>query len=698
MALSIIINKVAVATSFAAGATIATAVASGGTTPYIYSLATGSSKFTINSSTGVVTTIAAMNIANIASFSVTATDSTSTPVTITSDVTYPNIQAAAQNRFNKNSVIYKITKDIDLGNGVLTIPVGCTLDFQGGSIINGTIVGNNTTILAGLTTIFTTIVLQGSFKNGEFESSWFGVDVTKSNNSPYLQSTIDNALAVGVNKVKLPSGTINIDAPILIYGSGNYNNLNYTELIGKGMNVTTLNKTTTTPFSTINAAIILLRGIATPTDDLYNTKLSDLKINAQGHGVYINGGASEVIIERAVINAGDTSIYVSGNIWQSTFRELFLSGPYGFRMIKSGTSNSIERVLVYGASTVAFTLRGDYSSLRNLACDDCTGICYDLSHGTINISGLGSESLKATGVLRVGQDLNLHVIGGSIFCPTGASGSIIEANNANCVAVIEGVQFGNSAYPRTTNYYLAKSNSAGNTIKFKNCSFIDTFANGYFANGYSASGSYFGIENTDSTNLGIRSSDNGAFLPFTGSESTILDGKATTGIYKASAHYFGLSSTSPIADWNGRDLGWYKPVEVGSILEPLNKTVISHWICTQKGGTLRESKFTPIFIGMEKGASTDRPNIKYNNTLEANWNPVYVGKLFFDTTLDSVIIWDGTKWVRSDGSPAVINKGTTTQRPTLASTVSGTQYYDTTLNKPIWWNGTAWIDVTGATV
>lgn len=140
MALNIIINKVSVAASFAAGATVATAVASGGTAPYVYSLATGGDKFAINSSTGVVTTIAAIDINNIASFSVTATDSTTgTALTITSDVIYPPIQAAIRSKFNRTNVIYKITKDIDLGHGVLTIPGGCTLDFQGGSFVNGKI-------------------------------------------------------------------------------------------------------------------------------------------------------------------------------------------------------------------------------------------------------------------------------------------------------------------------------------------------------------------------------------------------------------------------------------------------------------------------------------------------------------------------------------------------------------------------------
>ena len=168
MALNITINKASVAASFAAGATVATAVASGGTAPYVYSLATGGDKFAINSSTGVVTTIAAMDINNISSFSVTATDSTAgTALTITSDVIYPPIRAAIQDKFDKANVIYKITKDINLNGGTLTIPAGCTLDFQGGSIINGTLILKNTLIIQQDIENHITATINGTYKEGQ---------------------------------------------------------------------------------------------------------------------------------------------------------------------------------------------------------------------------------------------------------------------------------------------------------------------------------------------------------------------------------------------------------------------------------------------------------------------------------------------------------------------------------------------------
>lgn len=143
MALSVTINKVPVAASFAAGATVATAVASGGT-DYTYSLSAVESKFAIDSSTGVVTVKEKMDNTNIAPFRVVVTSGGST---VTSDVVYPSIQAKEQNKFSKPNMIYKITKDIDLGNCVLTIPSGCTLDFQGGSFSNGTMIGNGTVLI-----------------------------------------------------------------------------------------------------------------------------------------------------------------------------------------------------------------------------------------------------------------------------------------------------------------------------------------------------------------------------------------------------------------------------------------------------------------------------------------------------------------------------------------------------------------------
>lgn len=168
MALNVTITRANPANAFTAGSTVATIYVSGGTSPYAYELATGGDYFQIDGTE--VQVIAEMDIDNIKSFSVTVTDSTSgTALTATSKVTYPNITAKIQNRFNSANKIYKITKDIDLGGSTLIIPSGCTLDFQGGKIINGTIQLTNTKILPKGDDIVDhiTAAITGTYREGQ---------------------------------------------------------------------------------------------------------------------------------------------------------------------------------------------------------------------------------------------------------------------------------------------------------------------------------------------------------------------------------------------------------------------------------------------------------------------------------------------------------------------------------------------------
>lgn len=75
----------------------------------------------------------------------------------------------AQNIFNAPNLIYKITQDCDLEGGTLTIPEGCTLDFQGGKIGNGTIQLNNTKILPKGDNIIdhVTATIEGTYREGQ---------------------------------------------------------------------------------------------------------------------------------------------------------------------------------------------------------------------------------------------------------------------------------------------------------------------------------------------------------------------------------------------------------------------------------------------------------------------------------------------------------------------------------------------------
>lgn len=74
-----------------------------------------------------------------------------------------------------NNTEYIIQYDYDLNGGLLTVPKDSVLRFEGGSIKNGYIAGNNTTILASKSAeIFTGSTLIGRWKNIDFYPKWFG--------------------------------------------------------------------------------------------------------------------------------------------------------------------------------------------------------------------------------------------------------------------------------------------------------------------------------------------------------------------------------------------------------------------------------------------------------------------------------------------------------------------------------------------
>lgn len=132
------------------------------------------------------------------------------------------------NVFSYSNVVYKIVGDIDLGGGTLTVATGSTLDFQGGSFSNGTIVGQNTKIKAGLTKIFDNITINGTWNNDNSYLEWFNLVNSKypinealklSNNlrllkNTYSVTTISIPESVCIQGESTTESIINIDSTI----------------------------------------------------------------------------------------------------------------------------------------------------------------------------------------------------------------------------------------------------------------------------------------------------------------------------------------------------------------------------------------------------------------------------------------------------------------------------------------------------
>lgn len=116
-----------------------------------------------------------------------------------------------QAMINKANTIYVIQYDYDLKEASINIPENCVLQFDDGSLSNGTIVGNKTSILSSMYQIFTNVSVDGTY-NVDTESNISSVklhNVTLYNNK---FKSFDTFFSTIGNRVYL-TGQITIQIP-----------------------------------------------------------------------------------------------------------------------------------------------------------------------------------------------------------------------------------------------------------------------------------------------------------------------------------------------------------------------------------------------------------------------------------------------------------------------------------------------------
>lgn len=112
------------------------------------------------------------------------------------------VNVLTQKMMSCPNTVYVITYDYSLRGQEITVPDNCVLQFEGGSISSGTIIGNNTNIVYNSHSIFSNILGKGTFNYFDIIPELFGYS-SGNDSLKSIQQAVDFAYSIGINEVKL---------------------------------------------------------------------------------------------------------------------------------------------------------------------------------------------------------------------------------------------------------------------------------------------------------------------------------------------------------------------------------------------------------------------------------------------------------------------------------------------------------------
>lgn len=313
-------------------------------------------------------------------------------------------------QMNLINTIYEIRYDFDLGGETLTVPENCVLKFEGGSINNGTIVGDSTSIEAAMFKIFKDITIAGTWSISESYPEWFGAKGDGvADDTAAIQACINNMgghSVVVLSNVYNVTSTINIPSKTIIAGRSTViqTQLPNSKIIFNGQGACfafegkreicirdlSITKTNTYKDDDFDTTAIFLG-----TDDINGgycnvITISNVAIFGFTYGIANRQFESNMMIDTIIdhVNILWCKYGFYGYLQSSTIRDSYI-GTNMYNITARMKNSLIERVIVENGVGLKLSL-SEGSRVSNLGWESQNGESWEDEHGNkytaINIS------------------------------------------------------------------------------------------------------------------------------------------------------------------------------------------------------------------------------------------------------------------------------------------------------------------------
>lgn len=625
-----------------------------------------------------------------------------------------------QEMVSKSNTIYEIRYDFDLNGQEITIPEGCVLDFQGGSINNGTIIGNNTILNAN--SLFLLNNIKGTFStidvklhnNIETEDTFiiatdnFHLDLNGYTiKCKRIDNTVQNTLfyAINIKNIYINNGILDGGLNGAVGGAiQKQNNFIHFENC-KNINISHVN--------IINTGGCFTSGSATEYCSVLIEDSSDITLtNTCFHNIMTEG----LIFMRCsniynkgfkVTNDEGTYTWTSLHYWYCDnivtenayihVRDDAGSGITGY------VKNAIyDNITIIGGCGIQTYNEGEQDNLfaeENIILNNCRLYCSSFGYQQY----VGSQKMpKCSNIRILNCEFNMKHASGT----TGTTA--IRVGNCDNLYIKNNI----------INYEdVAETKSSVGigllfTINCKNINISNNIINSCKNIGFNGTSSNITIEDVIIKNnifkccsSNITRNNNSIYVYYCGFNNlTIADNK------------FPLEDISIEATDSNISKNIYLTNNTFGNFDTINGTPFRLFNCTNlyiernkffdTKSSIHLNKITNIFIlnnsyiySKEGETSTDNLLIGnsdgyfyciQNYTNKKRWTYSFIR----ENTCNFSEKFTENNSLCLGMSDSVIGS----IRPNLASQRQGTIFFDTTINKPIWWTGTKWIDATGADV